>query len=95
MLDELDPESKLRLIDHVPFAKLLEEVDPVAYRCGCNDYTAVCDECGGEFWADDPDAEAVCSSCGEDKCADCGEPYTDGDADEDRCAECRKLGGEA
>lgn len=95
MLEELDDASKLRLIEHVPFAKLLEEVDPVAYRCGCNDYQAVCDECGDEFWADDPDAEAVCSSCGEDKCADCGEPYTDGDEDEDRCSECRKLEGEA
>lgn len=63
MLDELDAESKLHLIDHVPFAKLLEEVDPVAYRCGVSDYQPCCDECGREFWADDPDDEAVCADC--------------------------------
>lgn len=65
MLDEMDSESKLRLIDHVPFAKLLEEVDPVAYRCGCSDFQASCDECGREFWADDPDEEAICDNCKE------------------------------
>jgi len=63
MLDELDPESKLRLIEHVPFAKLLEEVDPVAYRCGVSDFQPSCDKCGSEFWADDPDEEALCESC--------------------------------
>lgn len=63
MLDELDPESKLRLIEHVPFAKLLEEVDPIAYRCGVSDFQASCDECGNEFWADDPDKEALCEDC--------------------------------
>lgn len=63
MLDDLDTESKVRLIDHVPFAKLLEEVNPVAYRCGVNDFQAQCDECHGEFWADDPDAEAFCLDC--------------------------------
>ena len=66
MLDELDSKSKLALIDHVPFAKLLEEVDPVAYRCGCNDWGAQCDECNGEFWADDPDEDAVCDTCREE-----------------------------
>lgn len=65
MLDELDSESKLRLIDHVPFARLLAEVDPIAYRCGVSDFQATCDECYDEFWADDPDDEAVCGACKE------------------------------
>lgn len=63
MLDELDSESKLHLIEHVPFAKLLEEVDPVAYRCGCSDFQTCCDVCHDEYWADDPDDEAVCNDC--------------------------------
>lgn len=63
MLDELDAESKLRLIEHVPFAKLLQETDPIAYRCGMSDFQASCDKCGGEFWADDHDKEALCDEC--------------------------------
>jgi len=63
MLDDLDAETKLGLIEHVPFAKLLEEVDPVAYRCGASDYQAQCDECRRKFYADDPDDEAVCPEC--------------------------------
>lgn len=63
MLDDLDAESKLRLIEHVPFAKLLEEVDPIAYRCGVSDFQASCDKCGSEFWPDDPDEEALCEDC--------------------------------
>ena len=63
MLDDLDTESKIHLIDHVPFAKLLEEVDPVAYRSGVNDFQARCDDCHSEFWADDPDEPAVCPDC--------------------------------
>jgi hypothetical protein len=43
MLDELDEESKVALINHVPFAKILEEVDPIAYRCGMNDYQPTCE----------------------------------------------------
>jgi uncharacterized paraquat-inducible protein A len=66
MLDELDAESKLHLIDHVPFAKVLEELDPIAYRCGCSDFQASCDECHHEYWADDPDDEAVCEDCREE-----------------------------
>lgn len=63
MLDDLPSTAKLSLIDHVPFAKLLEDLDPVAYRCGCNDFQATCDTCGREFWADDPDEEAICQDC--------------------------------
>ena len=75
MLDEMPGESKLSMIDHVPFAKLLEELDPVAYRCGCSDYQATCDECHREFWADDPDEEAVCPECTkEEEGDDCSDP---------------------
>jgi len=63
MLDEMPDESKLSLISHVPFAKVLEGLDPVAYRCGCNDFQPTCDECGREFWADDHDDEALCADC--------------------------------
>jgi len=63
MLDELPAESKMELIDHVPFAKVLEELDPIAYRCGCSDFQATCDACHSEFWANDPDAEAICQDC--------------------------------
>jgi hypothetical protein len=66
MLDDLPDESKVALVNHVPFAKLLEDVDPTAYRCGCNDFQPICDECGDEFWADDPDDEAVCAECREE-----------------------------
>ena len=66
MLDELDAESKLRLIDHVPFAKLLEEVDPIAYRCGANDFQPTCKQCRQEYWADDPDDDAYCDTCREE-----------------------------
>lgn len=63
MLDELDAESKLRMIEHVPFAKILQGADPIAYRCGVSDFQAQCDECGAEFWADDPDEPAICDEC--------------------------------
>ena len=63
MLDDLEPDTKEQMISHVPFAKVLEDIDPIAYRCGCNDFQPTCDECGHEFWADDPDAEAVCPEC--------------------------------
>jgi hypothetical protein len=85
MLDELDSDSKLALIDHVPFARLLEEVDPVAYRCGMSDYQASCDECGDEFWADDPDEPAVCAECKVLECAECTEPAAEG---ETLCEDC-------
>jgi CDGSH-type Zn-finger protein len=67
MLDELPAESKLALIEHVPFAKLLEETDPTAYRCGANDFQPTCDVCHHEFWADDTDDEAICASCKEEQ----------------------------
>ena len=69
MLDNLDDESKLRLIEHVfrrGFASFYAEECPVDYRCGVSDYQASCDECGREFWADDPDEDAVCDTCREE-----------------------------
>ena len=66
MLDEMNDERKLALVAHVPFARLLEDTDPVAYRCGLNDFQAQCNECSHEFWADDPDEDAVCNTCREE-----------------------------
>jgi formylmethanofuran dehydrogenase subunit E len=56
MLDDLEPEEKVRLIDHVPFAKL-------------PDFEPQCDICGESFVADDADAVAICQACalGEDE----------------------------
>jgi len=72
----------------VPFAKLLEEVDPVTYRCGASDYQPACDECGHEYWADDPDDEAVCPECAAEKCSECGEPLDDGEGYDGKCGNC-------
>lgn len=63
MLDELPDKEKARLLSHVPFARLLEEFDPVAFRCGLNDFQACCEKCGDEFWTDGPDDEAICGEC--------------------------------
>ena len=62
----MDDASKLALVAHVPFARLLEDTDPIAYRCGLSDFQPVCDECLHEFWADDPDEDAVCDTCREE-----------------------------
>src|SRR5262245_61165282 len=98
MLDELDSDSKLRLIDHVPFAELLEAVDPTAYRCGCNDFQPTCDRCGHEYWADDHDEEAICSDCAAEEelaeeqawleqLAEEQPPYDDGQEDDEESKE--------
>lgn len=63
MLDDLDPAEQMRMINHVPFARILEGIDPVAYRCGMNSMQATCDDCGDEFWPDDYDKEALCDEC--------------------------------
>jgi hypothetical protein len=66
MLDELPEETKVALVSHVPFARLLDDTDPVAYQCGLNDYQPTCDECHREYWADDPDEDAICDTCREE-----------------------------
>lgn len=63
MLDELPAEDRMRLINHVPFARVLEEFDQTAYDCGLSDFTAVCDNCGNNFCPDDYDEPAICGEC--------------------------------
>ncbi len=63
MLDDLDPQTKDRLLNHIPFAHILEEFDPIAYRCGMSDAQAICDDCHDEFWPEDHEDEALCSEC--------------------------------
>jgi len=67
MLEDLDDETKVKLIEHVfaNFVRFYSEECPVDYRCGMADFQAQCDECHHEFWADDPDEDAVCDGCKE------------------------------
>jgi hypothetical protein len=63
MLDELDSEE---LFSNYSNAHILEEVDPVAYRCGLNDWanSFMCVECGDEFCVDDPwNSDGLCEEC--------------------------------
>lgn len=66
MLDRLDSHTKEQLLSHIPFGKVLEQLDPISYRCGLADYQANCDRCHREFYPDDSDAEALCPSCADD-----------------------------
>lgn len=65
-LDEMDPRD---LFSNYSNARLLEEVDPVAYRVGINDWSASfpCVECGLEFCVDDPwNSDGRCDECAEE-----------------------------
>ena len=47
-------------------AMIMREIDPVAYRCGLNDYSNSfpCVECGNEFCVDDPEeSNGMCDEC--------------------------------
>jgi hypothetical protein len=63
MLDELDDCTKMRMLDHIPFARLLEDADPTTFRCGLADFEPQCDKCGEPYTADDEDADAICPEC--------------------------------
>lgn len=62
-LDEMEPGE---LFSNYSNAHILEEVDPVAYRCGLNDWadSFPCVECGEEFSVDDPrNSDGLCDEC--------------------------------
>lgn len=66
MLDELHEENPGALLAGYAGSRLLEEVDPVAYRIGLNDYSDefICVECGDTFCVDDPwESDGVCDGC--------------------------------
>jgi len=50
-------------------AMIMRKIDPVAYRCGLNDYSDSfpCVECGNEFSVDDPEeSNGMCDECTEE-----------------------------
>jgi hypothetical protein len=63
MLDDLNDRTKMSMLDHIPFARLLEDADPIAFRCGLADYEPACDRCGEQYTAEDEDADAICPEC--------------------------------
>jgi hypothetical protein len=75
MLDEQHEENPGTLFANYSGSRLLKDADPVAYRCGLNDWSSSfpCVECGSEFCVDDPwNDDGVCEECS-DKCEECDE----------------------
>ena len=69
-LDELHESDPGTLFVNYAGSRIMEEIDPVAYRCGLNDYSDrfPCTECYQEFCVDDPwNSDGVCPECEEEE----------------------------
>ena len=88
MLDEAGPVTVCGM-EFYP-SRILEELDPIAYRCGfsdCQEYRWECEECSEQF-----DTEEEAQECCQPECDNCGETLKPEEST--LCASCQEEGNE-
>ena len=65
-LDDLHEDGLLDLSAYQG-SKILEEIDPIAYRVGMADFVPDCEECGAPIESASEDDDAICQDCKDDE----------------------------
>lgn len=91
MYDDMLDEFYDKFMGQYDPSQVLEEIDPIAYRCGFNDWADsldpiwICPECGEEH--DDEDDAINCCQPDMWKCSECGKEFDDEQDADDCCSE--------